>query len=422
MMTMPMNNPKKRQRNVPAVSIVKPVYTMATSDGQNAEITMYGDIYESQPTDWYGEPIEGQFITLNDFLDDLEQIAGCKNITIHMNSYGGDAGVSNTIHNRLRELARSGAAITCIVDGAAMSGGSLIMCACDTVKANPSSVIMIHKCWSFMFGGYNADEMRRAAETNDAWDKMQVEIYKRKTGLSDEEILSMMADTTYMTGREALEKGFVDEIIEDAEPVSIAASADGRTLFVRGHQMHLAPGMFAPDSISTVNTGVSATDETNKTAAATAKEGGIIYMANNLEELRSEYPELTAQLEAEVRASAGSDQTAISAAVQAEQKRIQEIDELASLFDRSMVNEAKYGENACTAQEMTYRAAQRAKGQGLDYLKAMRADNADSGANGVPGANRKFESVGEDQQVKSPEQKMTEARNYVHDLLHEGGE
>ena len=127
----------------PVVNIKRAAYAMATADGQSAEITMYGDIYEQHPTDWWGDPVEGQFITLSEFLDDLGQIATCKDITIRMNSYGGDAGVSNTIHNRLRELARDGAKLTCIVDGVAMSGGSLIMCACDAVKVNPSSLVMI---------------------------------------------------------------------------------------------------------------------------------------------------------------------------------------------------------------------------------------------------------------------------------------
>ena len=86
----------------PVVNIKRTAYAMATADGQSAEITMYGDIYEQHPTDWWGDPVEGQFITLSEFLDDLGQIAACKDITIRMNSYGGDAGVSNTIHNRLR--------------------------------------------------------------------------------------------------------------------------------------------------------------------------------------------------------------------------------------------------------------------------------------------------------------------------------
>ncbi len=419
-----MPNPFKRSKQM--VSIKKKVYSMATSDGNSAEITMYGDIYEQQPTDWWGDPIEGQFITLSEFLTDLEQLSSCKEITIRMNSYGGDAGASNTIHNRLRELARNGAKLTCVVDGVAMSGGSLIMCACDTVRVNPSSLIMIHKCWTFLWGGYNADELRDQAKQQDAWDKMQIEIYKRKCKLSDVVLAHMMSETTYMTGREAAEKGFADELVEDAEPLSIAASADGRSLFVRGRQFHLAPGMFAPDSVPTVTPEAAAPVEANTNPPAqTGSEGGKT-MAKNLEELRAENPDLAEALMAEakaaVSASAGGgtpasqgSPDAVSAAVQAEQKRIQEIDAVACLYDAETVKVAKYGENACTAQEMTYRAAQKAAQQGKKFLGDLENDTQASGAQGVPAAGDPGTPPPAESQT--PDQRMASARAYVKNLF-----
>lgn len=386
-----MSNPK-----APKVLIQKPVYAMASVDGNSAELTMYGDIYESRPTRWNGDPIEGEFVTLSEFLEDLTAIESCKDITIRMNSYGGDAGVSNTIHNRLRELSRGGTKLTCIVDGVAMSGGSLIMCACDTVKANPSSLIMIHKCWSFLWGGYNADELRDQAREQDAWDRMQVEIYTRKTGLSDTKILHMMGDTTYMTGREAKEKGFVDEILEDAEPVSVAASADGRTLFVAGRQMHLAPGQFAPDIIPTVTPEAFTSDMANKNPPAVTgkKEGGN---PMTTKELREQYPEQVAEVEAEAKAAVDNTE-AISAAVQDERDRLAAIDEVAGLFDPALVQEAKYGEHPCTAAELALKAAQKAAKAGSKFLADAKADAEESGAEKVPA------SPGED-----GEKTMTEA-------------
>lgn len=366
----------------PGVSIKKPVYSMAAQDGTNAEITLYGDIYEQQPTNWYGEPVEGQFITLDEFLEDLKQIEGCKALTIRMNSYGGDAGVSNVIHNRLRDMARGGAALTCIVDGVAMSGGSLIICACDTIKVNPSSIIMIHKCWTFLWGGYNADELRGQANQQDAWDKMQMEIYKRKTGLKDEEILGMMAETTYMTGREAVEKGFADELIEDAEPLGIAASADGRTLFVRGRAMHITAGMFLPDSIPTVTPGASAAVLTNKKPEEVAGQKGGNSMTK--EELRAQYPDQVAEIEAEARAAVDTS-AATNAAVQAERDRLAAIDEVAGLFDPQLVHEAKYGDTPCTAAELALKAAQKAAKQGSKFL-ADAADDAAASGTGAVGA------------------------------------
>lgn len=235
------------------VDIKNNVYALASRDGESAELTMYGDIVESRPIDWWtDEPMEGNFIILDEFLDDLKQIEGVKRLTIRMNSYGGDAIVADVIHNRLRELQRGGMNITCIVDGVAMSGGSLIMCACDTVEVNPSSLIMIHNAWRFLYGGYNVEELIKAAEALEAADKMQAAIYQRKTGLSEEEIRALMAETTYMTGREAVDKGFADRLVEDAEPLRIAASADRRALYVGKRTVHLAPGMTAPDNLATM--------------------------------------------------------------------------------------------------------------------------------------------------------------------------
>ncbi len=48
-----------------------------------------------------------------------------------------------------------------------------------------------------------------------------------------------------------------------------------------------------------------------------------------------------------------------------EDRRIQEIDEIACLFDPETVEAAKHGPHACTAQEMTYRTALEAVQKGI---------------------------------------------------------
>ena len=83
-------------------------------------------------------------------------------------------------------------------------------------------------------------------------------------------------------------------------------------------------------------------------------------------------------------------QAAIDAAVSAERNRLAEIDSVANLFDPALVQEAKYGETACDARELAFRAAKAAAAQGHDFLKNLAADNAASGASGVeavPGAS-----------------------------------
>lgn len=406
---------RNRNRKPKAISINRGPYVMEMADGENAEITMYGEIVERHPKHWWtGEPLEGDFIVQDEFLRDLENLSGAKTLTIRMHSIGGDAGVSILIHNRLRELSANGTALSCIVDGVAMSGGSLIMCACDNVEVNPSSLIMIHKAAISIEDSCNADDLRKHVSALDAWDKAQVSIYKRKApGLSDMTISNMMAKTTYMTGTEAVEKGFANKLLEDAEPLNIAASADGRSLFVRGRQVHLMPGVFAPDTIPTVTPEAAAPVEANiqKPAQTGGQNGGNI-MAKTLEELRREDPALAEQLMAEARAAVSASGVSSTPAApatpappaappatpsaqgtedvdpaQAERQRLQDIDALAGVFDAETIKAAKYGEHPCTAQEMVYAAAQKAAQQGGKFLAALMADTNGSGAQDVGAAN-----------------------------------
>ncbi len=217
---------------MPQNKISRKCYCMQ-SDGESAEITMYGEIAAARPVNALtGELENGNFIIQDEFLQDLETLSECQKILIRMNSLGGDASVSILIHNRLRELADHGKEISCVVDGAAMSGGSVIMCACDNVSVYPSSLIMIHRCWSDIDGCYNADELESMAKNNRAWDSALAEIYRRKTGLDNSEIVKMMSEETYMTGEEAVKKGFANSFLSGESPVKIAASADRKNLYI----------------------------------------------------------------------------------------------------------------------------------------------------------------------------------------------
>lgn len=103
-------------------------------------------------------------------------------------------------------------------------------------------------------------------------------------------------------------------------------------------------------------------------------------MANTIDELRNENPELCRQLE----------QAASEQASQNERRRLSEIDEVANLFDSALVQEAKYGDTACDARELAFRAAKAAAAQGRAFLTNLQSDNETSGAQGVeavPGAS-----------------------------------
>jgi len=369
-------------------------YTLRV-DGSTADLTLYGQIVENRP--WWAEDDE-QFIALSEFIKDLDTLKGKTSLTIHLNSLGGDAYSSIAIHNRLRELSREGTHIDCIVDGAAMSGGSLIMCAADHVSINPSSLVLIHDCWTFVWDSANSTSLRKTADQLDQINASQAEIYVRKTGKAADDIRTMMQEETLMTGREAVEQGFCDELIEDAEDSDISVSADKRTLFVHGHRMRVAAMAKLPDTVKVVESAPEALPTQGSAAGgdntpeASGKKGGCKTMT--LEEFRKENPEAAEELLAEARASveqenAAAIQEAEENGRNSERARCSEIDELHGVFDDETIRAAKYGENPCTAQEMAFRAAQEMARQGRSFLNQMQTDYQESGADGVgaaPGA------------------------------------
>lgn len=394
------------------LNIIKPCYSMKQQSAEAVDITMYGEIVQTRPRDWWSdEPIEGDFIVQDEFLSDLDEAVktGAKKFRLKLNSVGGDSLVSITIHNRIRELVKDGLEFTARVDGAAMSGASMIMCACDTVEVNPSSLIMIHKCWSALWGAYNADELREMATQFDAYDKAAAAIYNRKTKLSETVLLHMMGDTTFLTGREAVEKGFADVILDDAEQVQIAASADRSAIFVSGRKFQLM-GAKAPESIPTITAAEAEVINTKKSGSDTDTEGGNS-MAKNLAELRAENPDLAAAVENELRAAFQAEQPESNAdeAVANERVRMQEIDEIAGQLAPELVHEAKY-DKPCSAQELAFRAMKQQAKTGNAFLNALNEDFKNSGAEKVSSAPAKEEPK---LTPKTHDELMAEARALV---------
>lgn len=375
-----------------------------------AEIKMYGQVVKERPVDgWTGKEIKGDFIISSEFVNDIENLGNCKELNIRLDSVGGDVQAAIVIHNRLRELSRNGTKINCTVDGVAMSAGSMIMCAADHVSVSEESLIMIHKSSvSIFFSWLNADELRKMAEENDKYDEVIVAAYKRKTGLDEKELLAMMSEETYMTGKEAVERGFADELFESEDKVEIAACADKQSLVINGRMFPLF-GMPCPD-VPTAKTPESNTGDANKQNEEVTK-----IMANNLSELKAENPQLAAAIEKEILAASAADKktaedTAVKAAVEQERSRLAEIDEIAQLYDPDIVKAAKYGDDACSAAELAYRAALENAKKGKKFITDVESDSHGSGVDDVQASAAP--ELGSPH-VKTDEERLAEARAFM---------
>jgi ATP-dependent protease ClpP protease subunit len=106
--------------------------------------------------------------------------------------------------------------------GLVASIATVVLLAADKVKMTENSFLMIHRPWSQAFG--NSDELEATAELLDKIEEKLLDIYlsavyKRKGEEKDlrKKIKKMMAAETWMTAKEALEFGFIDEIVKTDE-------------------------------------------------------------------------------------------------------------------------------------------------------------------------------------------------------------
>lgn len=381
-------------------------WNVASINDDEGEITLYGDVVSAQPTSWWtGEPIPGQYITPEGFMEDLEPIKNKSRITVKLNSCGGDLYTGIAIHNALKSLPGK---VNVVVEGIAASAASVIMCAGDTVSVFPGSLVMIHGVSVFLYDAMNIQDMKLLMKGMDASERAVAEIYNAKTGIEVDTLRSMMTKETWFTGREAIDKGFADELKEGEGDPEMSMSADKKVLFVNSVRHNIEGLRNVPGGIPVKNVTPPAgmPGVKNKPSAKAAKkEGGNNPMT--LEEMRAAHPELVAQIEQAAVAAAQTQ--ANDEAVTAERERLAAIDSIAaSIPDQQMVNDAKYGDNRCTAQELCFRVMQQSAAAGQNFLANYQQGGAASGANNVTADGDT--GTGDDTTPLTKEQRMAQGR------------
>ncbi len=375
-------------------TLLKP-YNIVHGDDDTATIDMYGEVVDARPTDfWTGQPIAGNFIMLDEFLQDLEQLKGKTSITVHINSVGGSFYAGLSIYNRLRTL---GASITTINDSLAASAGSIIFMAGDKGKrqVHAGSNLMVHGVLGFLYGYYNIPDLKGVIKNLDAHNKAAVAAYVEATGLDAETVKAAMSKDTYMTGQEAVDAGWADEVIssEGTEPVNMKLTPDKSRLMVNGHAVAAClfgklpegiPQMTADEyaALSTPESGqephpisVTPAPQDNNN---THNIGGIENMEiKNVDDLRNAYPEFCTEIVNAARAEG----------VTAERNRIKGIEGMQNAVgDTQMIQNAKYGDNPLSVEQFAVAAMQQMAAAGANALAGMAADANNSGAAAVAGA------------------------------------
>lgn len=380
-------------------------WNVATVGDDEAEITLYGDVMSRQPTDWWtGEPEPGLYITPEGFMEDLAAVKDKGHITVKLNSCGGDLYTGIAIHNALKALSGE---VNVVVEGIAASAASVIMCAGDTVTVYPGSLVMIHGVSVFLWDALNIQDMKQLMKGMDASERAVAEIYNAKTGIAVDTLRGMMTKETWLTGREALEKGFADNLLEDEEDPDMSMSHDRKVLYVNGIGHNVEGLRHIPGTIPIQQSAKPAANK-RPTNRAAKPEGGKNHMT--LEELKAQEPDLVSQIEQAATNAAKAQASAD--AVTAERKRLADIDSIAaSIPDPQLVHDAKYGDNPCTAQELCFRVMQQSAASGQNFLANYEKDGAASGVGDVGAAPNGGAGVNQEEQDAADIQAVVAAYN-----------
>ena len=152
-----------------------------------------------------------------------ELMAGNGDITVWINSPGGDCVAAAQIYNMLMDYPGN---VTVKIDGIAASAASVIAMAGTKVLISPVGMLMIHNPATIAWG--DSGEMQKAIEMLGSVKNSIINAYEIKTGLSRTKLSHMMDAETWMDAGKAVELGFADgilaraELTEDVEPMAMS--------------------------------------------------------------------------------------------------------------------------------------------------------------------------------------------------------
>ena len=192
--------------------------TPTETEPEQRILTLNGTIAEES---WFDDDITPQL-----FREELN--AGSGDITVWINSPGGDCVAAAQIYNMLMDYRGS---VTVKIDGIAASAASVIAMAGTRVLVSPVSMMMIHNPATMAMG--DAAEMQKAIAMLDEVKESIINAYEIKTGMSRAKLSHLMDAETWMDAHTAVDLGFADEIMTRPEVTGAENHVTGPMLFSR---------------------------------------------------------------------------------------------------------------------------------------------------------------------------------------------
>lgn len=169
---------------------------------------IYDDVTEYGEFDWNTWEYKDSETSAKYFAEKLSDIPEGQTIELHINSNGGSVKEGVAIYNLLKQCSNKKVGI---VDGVAHSVAFLILQACDERKMCLGTTALVHDMWMYCSG--NAAQLRKYADDLDDMMEANRQVFLERANISEEELIELMQNETYLTPDKALEYGLIDEIM-----------------------------------------------------------------------------------------------------------------------------------------------------------------------------------------------------------------
>ncbi len=184
-----------------------PYFSVFTNkEKKRADFMIFGDILSKGATFW--DEMFPADVSSYDFTAQLDAIPEDYEITVHINSNGGEVKEGLAIYNALKKRSA-----TTICEGFAASAASLVFMGGKRRVMNRASLLFVHQAIARTTG--NPDELEKAAADLRVITEAAVNAYKEGgVTLSDGELMSMVKAETWIKAEDALKNGFATEIAD----------------------------------------------------------------------------------------------------------------------------------------------------------------------------------------------------------------
>lgn len=184
---------------------------------ESADIFIYGEIAS--------EKLFDEDTTAKSFVDDLKSFGGA-DVTIHLNSGGGDCFAALAIYNTLKNYS---GAVNISIEGLCASAATIIACGGSKITIAANSLMMIHNPSVGLAGYFDEIDIGKVQNSLSAVKSTLIQTYQARTGKSESELAKLLNNETWYTAQEAVENGFADEVLGE---ISSQYDASKQVLFV----------------------------------------------------------------------------------------------------------------------------------------------------------------------------------------------